>query len=71
VSVLSTEGATCPNISQPERRKRLIAGGVQFGVAGLVLAVLLATGANRWWRLALAPLFFGGACGVFQWRDKT
>jgi hypothetical protein len=36
-----------------------------------VLAVLLTTGANRWWRLALAPLFFGGASGVFQWRDKT
>lgn len=69
--MLSTTGAVCPNISQRERRTRLIAGGVQFGVAGVVLAVLLTTGANRWWRLALAPLFFGGASGVFQWRDKT
>ena len=61
----------CPNISPRERRKRLIAGGVQFGVATVILTVLVATGANRWWRVLLGPIFFGAATGVFQWREKT
>jgi hypothetical protein len=69
--MLNPPAAVRPNISYRERRKRLIAGGVQLGAAGMVLAVLLASGANRWWRLALAPLFFGAASGVFQWREKT
>ena len=36
-----------------------------------VLAVLIAIGANRWWRLPLFLMFWGAAGGFFQWRDKT
>lgn len=65
-------GEACiANISARERRRRLAAGGVQFVVALAVLAALAATGANRSWRLALLPLWWGAAVGVFQWRDKT
>ena len=61
----------CPNINPLEQRKRLIAGGAQGGIAATVLAVLLARGTDRRWRLLLGPLFFGAAAGVFQWRGKT
>ena len=68
----SLEPETCiPNIGPAERRKRLVAGGIQFAVALAVLAVLLAAGTDRWWRLSLLILFWGAAAGFFQWRDKT
>jgi len=35
------------------------------------LAALIATGADRGWRLTLLLLFWGAASGFFQWRDKT
>jgi hypothetical protein len=35
------------------------------------LAALIELGADRWWRLALLPMFYGAAVGYFQWRDKT
>ena len=63
--------ACTPNISPAERRKRLIGGVVAFVLALAVLGVLLLTGASRWWRLALYPLFIGATVGFFQWRDKT
>lgn len=66
------EGAVCiPNISPPERKKRLIGGAIQSAVALLILGVMVTLGANRWWRLALFPVWFGAASGYFQWRDKT
>jgi hypothetical protein len=65
-------GTVCiANISPRERQKRLIAGAVQLAAALLILAVLMATGVERWWRLLLFPLFWGAASGFFQWRDKT
>ncbi len=65
-------GAVCiPNISTAERRKRLRFGVITFVVSLAILAVLVATGASRWWRLPLGLLFFAAASGVFQWRDKT
>jgi len=65
-------GAVCiPNISPRERRSRLMAGGVQLAVALVILAALLATGVDRWWRLVLLPVFWGAGSGYFQWRDKT
>jgi len=65
-------GAVCvPNISTRERQKRLMAGGVQAAVALVVLAVLPAMRANRWWRLAPFPIFGGAAAGYFQWQDRT
>jgi hypothetical protein len=72
MAAAEVEGAVCiANISPRERRKRLISGAVQLAVALLILAVLLATGIDRWWRLALFPLFWAAASGFFQWRDKT
>ncbi len=60
-----------PNISGPERRKRLRGGLVSLAISMAVLAALLATGTDRWWRLALFPLLVGATEGFFQWRDKT
>ena len=66
-----TEEVCISNISTRERRKRLAAGVMMLVISLAILAVLMATGANRWWRLALLPLFAGAASGFFQWRDKT
>lgn len=64
--------ASCiSNISPPERRKRLLSGVVGFVVALAILAVLLAAGADRLWRLPLFLLFWAAAIGYFQWRDQT
>lgn len=60
-----------PNISTRERRKRLAAGLMQFAIGLAVLTALVATGADRGWRLTLLLLFWGAASGFFQWRDKT
>jgi len=65
-------GEVCiSNISPAERRKRLVSGVAGFVIALVVLAVLIAIGADRLWRLPLSLLFFGAANGYFQWRDKT
>jgi hypothetical protein len=65
-------GKVCiPNISVRERRKRLVGGVISFAIGLAVLAALMALGADRWWRLALFPLFAGATSGFFQWRDKT
>jgi hypothetical protein len=66
------DGQVClSNISPRERRKRLIGGVIQFVITLAILATLIATGADRWWRLPLLLLFWGAASGFFQWRDKT
>jgi fatty acid desaturase len=59
------------NISPRERRKRLLAGVIQFVINLAVLAALIESGANRWWRLPLFLMFWGAVGGFFQWRDKT
>jgi fatty acid desaturase len=67
-----TAGEVClPNINLRERRRRLAVGIGQFFVCLVVLALLIASGLDRWWRLALFPMFTGAAVGFFQWRDKT
>jgi hypothetical protein len=79
---MSTEGPTTDsgaeigevciaNISPRERRRRLVGGVIQFGIALAILAVLMVAGVDRWWRLPLLLLFWGAAVGFFQWRDKT
>ena len=60
-----------PNISYEERRKRLKSGVIMAAVTLAILIMLVALDISRWWRLALAPLFFVAASGYFQWRDKT
>ena len=65
-------GEECsPNISPRERRKRLAGGVITFVISLAILAALIVTSVDRWWRLALLPLFWGAASGFFQWRDKT
>jgi hypothetical protein len=59
------------NISEAEQRKRLASGVIGMALGLAILAVLLATGTDRLWRLALLPVFWGAASGYFQWRDKT
>jgi hypothetical protein len=39
--------------------------------AGIVLAVLVAIGAHPLWRLPLFLLFWSGAIGIFQARERT
>lgn len=63
--------ACIPNISTAERRKRLAFGLAVLAISLAVLALLLVTGVNRWWRLPLFFLFWGAAIGFFQWREKT
>lgn len=66
------EGDVCiPNISKPERLRRLRGGIAALALNLGVLALLLAFRVDVWWRLALFPLFVGAASGFFQWRDKT
>ncbi len=65
-------GKVCiANISLKERRKRLTGGVISLVISVAVLAVLMAFGASRWWRLALLPLFASATVGFYQWRDKT
>ena len=65
-------GVECAsNISPAEQRKRLASGVIGMVLGLAILVVLLATGADRLWRLALLPVFWGAASGYFQWRDKT
>lgn len=68
----TSTGEVCiPNISTAERRKRLASGIVAFVIGLAVLAALMLSGANHWWRLLLFLPFAGAATGYFQWRDKT
>ena len=68
----SFEGAVCvPNINGPERRRRLIFGGITFGVALGVLGALVGAQVDRRWRIAVFPLFWGASVGFWHWRDKT
>ncbi len=65
-------GAVCiPNISTAERRKRLGVGIVSFVAGAVILAALMASGVNPWWRLLLLLPFMSAGSGFFQWQDKT
>ncbi|BCX03345.1 MAG: hypothetical protein KatS3mg053_1283 [Candidatus Roseilinea sp.] len=61
----------CFNIGPKERQKRLIIGiaGITVGVIAFVL--MRAVTAPWWANLALLPIFFAGASGLIQWREKT
>jgi hypothetical protein len=59
------------NIGPRERRKRLSAGVVGFGIGVVLAAVLITMRAPALWRLLLFFPFLFGALGVFQSRDKT
>jgi hypothetical protein len=59
------------NIGTAERRKRLVFGIVAFGVGVVIAVLLVVTRAPLVWRLPLFLVFYVGALGVFQARDKT
>jgi len=59
------------NIGSGGRRKRLMFGIVALGVGAVIAALLVAVGAPRIWRLPLILVFYAGALGIFQARDKT
>jgi di/tricarboxylate transporter len=63
--------ARTANIGRRERRKRLV-----FGITALVAAIVISgllvyIQAPVVWRLPLFLLFYVGALGYFQARDKT
>jgi len=65
-------GEACvANISPAERRKRLKFGIQQFVFTLLILAILMAFGANHLWRLPLLLMFWASAIGYYQAKDKT
>ena len=59
------------NIGAAERRKRLAIGIGALCVAAVIATLLVLVGAPLVWRLPLFFLFYLGALGVFQSRDKT
>lgn len=59
------------NIGVGERRKRLTFGIVGLGVGVVIAAVLIVIRAPLVWRLPLFLVFYVGALGIFQARDKT
>ena len=59
------------NIGPRERRRRLIAGVAGLAVAFGGLALLVATGVDRTWRVALFLPFWFGALGLAQARART
>ncbi len=59
------------NISPEERQKRLRFGIQQLIVTLVILGVLILLHVNPLWRLPLLFLFWAGATGYFQARDKT
>jgi hypothetical protein len=71
MATAAAEDDCLPNIGPAGRRRRHRGGLVTFAVALAVAAALLATRAARPWRLALLPLFWAAAVGVFQAREKT
>lgn len=63
--------ARIANIGTNERRKRLIWGVVASGVGVVIAVLLIMIGAPLIWRMPLFLIFYVGALGIFQARDKT
>jgi hypothetical protein len=60
-----------PNIGSRERRRRLLFGVALLVLGALVAAFLIIGGVHPLWRLPLFGLFWAGATGIFQAREKT
>jgi len=66
------DGQVCiANIGPRERRRRLTSGIVILALGVGIGAVLVISHVPPLWRLLLFLLFYSGAAGVFQWREKT
>jgi hypothetical protein len=59
------------NISPAERKKRMDFGILQLVITFIILAAMLAFGADKLWRLPLFAMFSSGAVSIFQALDKT
>ena len=67
----TSAAARIANIGAGERRKRLAFGLAAFGAGVLIAVLLILVGAPLVWRIPLIFLFYVGALGLFQSRDKT
>ena len=63
--------ARIANIGAGERRRRLVFGLAAFGAGALIAVLLILIDAPLVWRIPLVFLFYVGALGFFQSRDKT
>lgn len=66
-----TASVCVPNIGPRERRKRLYAGFIHLGIAIVTLAIMMATGTSRGYRLLLFLPLWAAGVGVFQYLEKT
>jgi len=70
--VSGPEDAACiPNIGPHERRKRLNFGIGTIAVGGVISAALAIIRVHPLLRLPLFLVFYAGATGIFQAREKT
>jgi hypothetical protein len=67
----TSQTARIANIGGAERRKRLVFGIFALGVGVAIAVLLVYIQAPLVWRLPLFLLFYAGALGLFQSRDKT
>jgi hypothetical protein len=65
------EARSVANIGPAERRKRMMFGIVALVAAVIIAVLLVVVHAPLVWRLPLFLLFYAGALGFFQARDKT
>jgi hypothetical protein len=70
-SLNSSAVARIANIGVGERRKRVLFGVAAMGLGAIIATLLIAIDAPLLWRLPLIFLFYVGALGFFQSRDKT
>jgi hypothetical protein len=68
---MGTPAERAINIGARERRKRLTFGIVALSVGVIIAVLLVVVRAPLVWRLPLFLLFYVGALGFFQARDKT
>jgi len=68
---MGTSAERTANIGAAEQRKRLLFGVVALVVGAVIAALLIAVRAPVLWRLPLILVFYAGALGFFQSRDKT
>lgn len=59
------------NIGPKGCRRRVVTGAVALAAGIAALVVLLVSGVDRGWRVALVVPFWAGALGIFQARGHT
>jgi uncharacterized membrane protein len=68
---MTPAGQQIANIGAGEQRKRVVFGVAALVVGALIAVLLVAVHAPMLWRLPLILVFYAGALGFFQSRDKT